>query len=89
MKTLQLTCKGKVQGVFYRASAKTEAERLGLTGWVRNKSNGDVEIVVTGNESILDVFVSWCKQGPPLARVSEISIEDLQLQKFDAFEVTS
>ena len=72
MPTTHLFIKGKVQGVFYRAAAKDIAHRLGVTGWIKNTDNGDVEAEVFGTEQQLKNFINWCKQGPDKARVSEV-----------------
>jgi len=76
-----LLISGRVQGVFYRASAHEAAVRLGLTGWVRNVPNGDVEAEVEGPEATVDEFGEWCWKGPPSARV-----EDIEVQKVPASE---
>jgi acylphosphatase len=67
-----LRIRGKVQGVFFRESARIEATRLGLTGWVRNREDGSVEAVAEGEPAALEDFIRWCHQGPPSARVSEV-----------------
>ena len=87
MATYHLTIQGEVQGVFYRDSAKKEALRLGITGWIRNKDNGDVEAMVTGHETVLHEFFEWCKQGPPKAVVSDVIIQRKEDQKFDSFTI--
>ncbi|MBI4041848.1 MAG: acylphosphatase [Deltaproteobacteria bacterium] len=63
---------GRVQGVFYRANTEAAAKKLGLTGWVRNLPNGRVELVAEGPQQALEKLLEWCRQGPPLARVTEI-----------------
>lgn len=63
---------GKVQGVFFRESSRAEAMRLGLTGWVRNHSDGTVEAVAEGAPDALEDFIRWCHRGPPSARVSHV-----------------
>lgn len=73
MKRVHLVIAGRVQGVFYRASARGEAQRLGLTGWVRNREDGAVEAVAEGPDEKVDAFVAWCRRGPPAARVDELS----------------
>lgn len=65
---------GRVQGVFYRAWAIGEAEALGLAGWVRNRSDGSVELAAWGSEEALDAMLVRCRQGPPEARVERIEI---------------
>ncbi len=63
---------GRVQGVSYRASAQIEAQRLGLSGWVRNRSDGSVEALVAGRQDAIDRFIDWARRGPPAARVDRI-----------------
>lgn len=69
---MQLLVSGRVQGVFYRQSTKDEAVRLGLSGWVRNLDDGRVEAMAQGPREALDAFVTWCRTGPPHARVSDV-----------------
>jgi acylphosphatase len=71
-----LRIQGKVQGVFFRESARIEAVRLGLTGWVRNRSDGAVEAVVEGAPAALEEFIRWCHRGPTQARVSGVERTD-------------
>ena len=70
-----LIVRGRVQGVFFRACTRDEAERLGVTGWVRNRPEGTVEVLLEGVEEEVDRIVEWCRQGPPIARVDEVSVE--------------
>jgi acylphosphatase len=65
---------GKVQGVFYRASAKQKAEELGIKGFAQNLPNGNVLIEAEGEESQLKELISWCRQGPPNAHVSNAHV---------------
>lgn len=85
--TIHLTITGKVQGVYYRASAKETASRLGITGWVKNTRSGDVEITASGHNEAIDLFIHWCKQGPPNAVVKEVVITKTPDESFDTFEV--
>ena len=64
--------KGRVQGVFYRASACEEGERLGLSGEVRNLPDGRVHAVVEGPRDAVEKFVAWCRKGPPSAQVDDV-----------------
>jgi acylphosphatase len=66
---------GLVQGVYYRASAAERAEQLGLSGWVRNTSDGAVELEAEGPEDRVEELVSWCRRGPPAAEVREVTTE--------------
>lgn len=87
MKTIRLTIKGKVQGVFYRATAKDIADQLGIKGWVKNLPDNNVEIRATASEELLQKFISWCKQGPPRARVDVVLVEELTTEEFSGFKV--
>jgi acylphosphatase len=72
MATIHLLIKGRVQGVFFRVSAKEQADRLGVRGWVRNTSEGHVEIVASGDDNVLQQFIDWCRHGPPRAAVADL-----------------
>ena len=87
MKTIRLTIKGKVQGVFYRATAKDIADLLGIKGWVRNLPDNNVEITATAAEDVLQKFIRWCKQGPPKANVDEVIVEELTFEEFKGFRI--
>ncbi|MBE7174113.1 MAG: acylphosphatase [Williamsia sp.] len=87
MATVHLIVKGRVQGVFYRASAKKMADKTGITGKVRNREDGDVEIWATGTEERLQEFIAWCKEGPSGAQVSAVVPEWLPDQPFTGFSI--
>lgn len=74
MKRVEIRVKGRVQGVFYRVNTQEQAEKLGLTGWVRNTPDGTVEIVAEGEEAKLRSFVDWCRRGPTSAHVEDIRV---------------
>lgn len=78
---------GKVQGVFFRASSQEEAAKLGLTGWVRNLSDGRVEVFACGPKRHVDKFREWLKIGPRNAKVTECEIKDVEWQSFRTFEI--
>ena len=83
-----LRIKGRVQGVFFRDSARREASRLGLTGWVRNCPDGDVEAVAEGDSKSVREFVSWCQKGPRYARVEDVEVtESPATNEFSNFRV--
>ncbi len=75
MKRLRISVSGRVQGVFFRANARREARRLGLTGFARNEPDGSVNIEVQGEESSLKKFLAWAGHGSGLARVDETTHE--------------
>jgi acylphosphatase len=87
MPTVSLTIKGKVQGVFFRATAKEMADKIGVKGWVKNTLQGDVEAMVTGSTQQISQFVDWCHKGPALAKVSEVLQTDVQETYFEDFTV--
>ena len=70
-KRLHVIVRGRVQGVYYRASAQREAKRLGLTGWTKNRHDTAVEVVVEGEEDQVKDFLSWAQTGPSTARVEK------------------
>lgn len=74
MPTVHLLIKGKVQGVYYRATAAKIAKELALNGWVRNGVDGEVEASVNGSETAVEQFIQWCRQGPPQAVVTDVAI---------------
>ncbi len=78
---------GKVQGVFFRASTKRKAEELGITGTVKNESDGTVLIEAKASSVLLDKFIAWCHEGPTGARVDKVEIweekEDKNYLSFD------
>ncbi len=65
---------GRVQGVCFRAETQQAAARLGLTGWVRNRRDGSVEAIVEGVKSDVVALIDWCRSGPPMSRVTEVSV---------------
>lgn len=68
---------GQVQGVFFRSSAEDEADRRGLTGWVRNLPDGRVEAEFQGASDAVGAMLEWCARGPSGARVDEVETSDL------------
>ena len=90
-----LSVRGRVQGVGYRAWAADEAEKLGLEGWVRNRRDGSVEIVVAGSADIVAAMIEAARRGPWMARVTgfdvgEASVHDLdERRRGETFSVLS
>ncbi len=87
MPTVHLLIKGKVQGVFYRASARGMAEKLNLAGWVKNTQEAQVEAMVTGEEEALQQFITWCRKGPTGAEVTEVVVSPATDSFFKGFSV--
>lgn len=88
-KTLRIIVKGRVQGVGYRWFARQAARELGLTGFVRNLINGDVEVVAQGEEEVLNHFIQQLSQGPAFAYVTEVQTEELDIpeDRYKSFEI--
>ncbi|MBD3312710.1 acylphosphatase [archaeon] len=79
---------GVVQGVFFRKNTKEQANRLGLKGWVKNLSDGRVEVVAEGEESKLKELLEWIHQGPPSASVTGVESEWLEsTREFKGFRI--
>ncbi|MFZ1685836.1 MAG: acylphosphatase [Flavobacteriales bacterium] len=70
---LDLSITGHVQGVWYRKTAVEQAITLGLKGYAKNLPDGSVHIEAEGSQEALDAFISWCRNGPPLARVARVT----------------
>jgi len=71
-----LVIHGRVQGVFYRQSTRKQATALGVTGWVRNRREGTVEVIAQGPADAIEALVHWCHDGPDMARVDTIERTD-------------
>ena len=63
---------GKVQGVFFRASTREQAQRLGLRGYARNLADGRVEVLAVGDVDAIEAFAQWLRHGPPMARIDNV-----------------
>lgn len=78
---------GKVQGVFFRRHTQQQARRLGLHGWVRNLPDGKVEIKAFGKAAPLEKLHEWLKQGPSLAHVDSVHVENIPFEVGTEFEI--
>ena len=87
MKSVHVTVSGKVQGVWYRAWVLGAAQKLGLYGWVRNKTNGDVEAVFCGSEEKTDQMVKQCWDGSPASNVTGVTVTPADLVEDERFVV--
>ena len=79
---------GRVQGVGFRYSMAEEAERLGATGWVRNRRDGTVEALIDGPAAAIDALLAWARRGPPSAHVTDVRVSEAQ-GGFERFETRS
>jgi acylphosphatase len=82
----RLLISGRVQGVGFRYSMGEEAERLGVTGWVRNRRDGTVEAAVDGAPDAVDALISWARRGPPSAHVTGVQVSEIP-GGFERFEM--
>ena len=87
MKSVSITVTGKVQGVFFRASAKDIAEKLDVRGFAQNMPNGSVYIEAEGDEENLKQFIGWCQQGPPRASVSNVNVVEAEPKSFQRLDI--
>ena len=74
---------GRVQGVFYRASTREQAVRLGLSGYARNLKDGRVEVLIVGEPAAVGRLIDWLHVGPPVASVDGVAIQEISLQELD------
>ncbi len=89
MKRYHVIIHGRVQGVMFRHNAGKIADRLNITGWVRNNPDGTVEAVFEGNEDSLEKIISWCRKGPIGARIDKVNIKEESYRgEFEAFHIT-
>ncbi|MBI2020335.1 acylphosphatase [Candidatus Daviesbacteria bacterium] len=86
-KHLNIKIYGSVQGVFFRVSSKEEADKLNLTGFAKNMPDGSVYIEIEGEENKLDQFLSWCHEGPNLANVESVLVNEGKVQNFSDFYI--
>jgi len=89
MPCLRLLISGRVQGVWFRESMKREADRLGVTGWVGNLSDGRVEALICGNTEAIQAMRLWADKGSPLARVAGVETETAPMALYSGFEKRS
>jgi acylphosphatase len=78
---------GRVQGIGYRESMRREAERLRLSGWVRNRRDGTVEALVCGSAEQVEQIVAWAGQGPRFAMVQRVDVADTAAVATGTFEI--
>ena len=76
---------GRVQGVFFRASTRDQAERLGLTGYARNLDDGRVEVLACGETAAVEALQQWLHQGPPQAQVERVDCREVEFENHPGF----
>ncbi|AII51230.1 hypothetical protein N008_04445 [Hymenobacter sp. APR13] len=76
-----------MQGVFFRQSARQQAEKLGISGYTRNNPDGTVTIEAEGPAEALDTLQAWCQHGPPAAQVTKVDVAARPVRHYTGFEV--
>ena len=85
MPTVQIKIYGEVQGVFFRATAKSVAARLGIKGWIKNTGEGNVEAVIDGEDKAVEEFIAWCGRGPDKSIVTKVDVSTVPPASFEEF----
>ena len=78
---------GNVQGVFFRAWTREEAQRVGVSGWIRNASDGSVKAHIEGTEAGVEQLIDRIREGPPGASVDDVQVQETAFESLDRFEV--
>lgn len=87
MRHINIKVRGKVQGVFFRASTKAVADQMGVKGLVKNEKDGSVYIEAEADVITLEMFIEWCNEGPEKAKVENVQVEDGEVKNYRNFEV--
>lgn len=87
MEHKEIRVKGRVQGVYYRVSAKQMAMNLGIKGYVKNEPDGSVRLAIEGESTAVAQMINWCKKGPGLARVRDIHISTDTPKNYVSFDI--
>jgi acylphosphatase len=89
MKHLKILIEGTVQGVGFRWAVRSQANLLGVKGFVRNEMDGAVYIEAEAEETVLEQFVAWCRRGPPAAHVDHLDVREGRPARFAGFDIRS
>lgn len=89
LKTIKIRVTGRVQGIWFRGSAKREAERLGITGYAKNEEDGSVELVAQAKDPLMfQEFLKWCQDGPSIARIEKLTWSEFPgAPQYEEFQV--
>lgn len=88
MRRVRTRISGRVQGVFFRATCADKAKALGLSGWVRNASDGGVEAEFEGKDADVEAMLAWCRKGPPYAEVEGVEVVERIPTGAEGFRIT-
>jgi len=86
-KSIRIYITGTVQGIFFRAFVKENAERYNVKGFVRNLEDGRVEVFLEGDTNAVDKMIELCKKGPKHSDIKKVEIKDERFQDFKTFKV--
>ena len=86
MQSKNIVVHGQVQGVFFRQGAQDAAREYGVAGWVRNRDDGTVEMVVEGEDDAVDRMIAWAREGTSQAQVNDVEVADAEPQGLRSFE---
>ena len=89
MKTIRVKIKGLIQGLGFRNYIKSEADKLGLHGHVRNLETGEVEVMIEGKDELVNEMLLVCKKGAPHSEVKETNLQELNHIGFNDFKILS
>ena len=87
VQTISILVSGRVQGVFFRQSTREKAMALQINGYVSNKRDGTVQIIASGTEDQLKKLIDWCHEGPPHAKVEDVTVEQIPPREFKDFRI--
>lgn len=87
VKHIDIKISGKVQGVSFRAITKVVADQMGVRGMIRNEKDGSVYIEAEGDDTLLEVFMEWCNEGPDRAKVEHVEVTPGVLKNYQNFEI--
>lgn len=87
IKHIKIKISGKVQGVSFRAITKVVADQMGIRGMVRNEADGTVYMEAEGDDTLLEVFMEWCNEGPDRAKIENVEVTEGELKNYRNFEI--
>lgn len=86
-KHINIKITGKVQGVSFRATTKAVADQMGIRGMIRNEKDGTLYMEAEGDDTLLEVFVEWCNEGPDRAKIEHVEVTSGALKNYQNFEI--
>lgn len=86
-KHINIRITGKVQGVSFRATTKAVADQMGIRGMIRNEKDGTLYMEAEGDDTLLEVFVEWCNEGPDRAKIEHVEVTSGELKNYQNFEI--